>query len=269
MPAAVERPRVLLSAFRERTRSDAVALANRFSYVAADPPLTDEDLRDYLTDPIAALPPSALALLPPVTVLLVPYLERGEGRGNGAKSNGKPARRNAPPEDWVVHEPPPESRTVFSAFWQEGAQAVVALAIDAMEVAAYHYELYRRLAELIAEAPPEEVLHAYAGIVREELASRMHGEVDEESWRRKEELLRRRSGAKDPKGFSDYARQSLIDTLTLYLHGICCDIDVETGPRQLPSRHLKRRLKLLQSSFPPPSGYAVFPEELDQIPPGR
>jgi hypothetical protein len=50
--------------------------------------------------------------------------------------------------------------------------------------------------------------------------------------------------------------------LTLYLHGACCDIDVETGPRQMPGRYLRRRLELLISLFPPPEGYAVLPEHL-------
>ena len=59
-------------------------------------------------------------------------------------------------------------------------------------------------------------------------------------------------------------RQSFIDTLTLFLHGICCDIDVETGPRQLQSRLLRKRLQLLQSLYPLPHGYALFPEELDK-----
>ena len=59
------------------------------------------------------------------------------------------------------------------------------------------------------------------------------------------------------KAFRAYARQSFVDTLTLYLHGICCDIDVDTGPRQLPSRHLRKRLLALEEMFPPPQGYAV------------
>jgi hypothetical protein len=37
---------------------------------------------------------------------------------------------------------------------------------------------------------------------------------------------------------------------------------VDTGPRQLPSRYLRKRLLLLQELFPPPHGYAVFPEQL-------
>jgi len=64
------------------------------------------------------------------------------------------------------------------------------------------------------------------------------------------------------KLFRDYARQAFEDTLTLYLHGTCCDIDVETGPRQMPSRYLRKRLELLFSLYPPPEGYAVFPEQL-------
>jgi len=89
--------------------------------------------------------------------------------------------------------------------------------------------------------------------------------VDEESWHMKQGLLRRQTNIrKETKAFRDYARQSFIDTLTLYLHGICCDIDVETGPRQLPSRHLRKRLHVLFGLFPPPSGYAVFPEHQKQ-----
>jgi len=57
----------------------------------------------------------------------------------------------------------------------------------------------------------------------------------------------------------DYARQSFIDTLTLYLHGICCDIDVETGPRQLQSRYLRKRLSLLYELFPRPKATRYFP----------
>jgi hypothetical protein len=64
------------------------------------------------------------------------------------------------------------------------------------------------------------------------------------------------------KALREYARQSFIDTLTLYLHGICCDLDVDTGPRQLASRHLRKRLDMLAAAFPPPKGYAVFPEDL-------
>jgi hypothetical protein len=87
--------------------------------------------------------------------------------------------------------------------------------------------------------------------------------VDEESWRLKSELTARdRDNFGHSKRCRAYIRRSFIDTLTLYLHGICCDIDVETGPRQLASNMLRKRLRLLRTLFPPPDGYAVLPEDL-------
>ena len=87
--------------------------------------------------------------------------------------------------------------------------------------------------------------------------------VDPESWHHDYALISRPGNDEvQLKLFRDYARQAFEDTLTLYLHGTCCDIDVETGPRQMPSRYLRRRLELLISLFPPPEGYAVLPEQL-------
>jgi len=143
------------------------------------------------------------------------------------------------------------------------------LATGSQEIADYHFQFYRHLAMLAGEMAPPEQMAAYQGLIREELNLQVHGEVeDERSWQLKQAFLRRRSQVRrDSKEFREYAMQSYVDTLTLYLHGICCDIDVEPGPRQLPSRHLRRRLKLLREQFPPPSGYAVFPEELDRMAP--
>jgi len=121
------------------------------------------------------------------------------------------------------------------------------------------------IASLIADRWPEDVQSGYSSLLREELNSSVHGEVDEESWHVKQALLRRQSNVrKETKAFRDYVRASFIDTLTLYLHGICCDIDVETGPRQLASRYLRRRLNLLFSLYAPPEGYAVLPEQLKE-----
>ena len=133
------------------------------------------------------------------------------------------------------------------------------------EVADYHYRFYHLLAALVADQWGDVVRRQYSLLVREEINSSVHGEVDDESWRLKQALLRRQSTVqRDTKVFREYARQSFIDTLTLFMHGICCDIDVETGPRQLPSRYLRKRLQLLQSLYPPPEGYAVFPDELNR-----
>ena len=84
----------------------------------------------------------------------------------------------------------------------------------------------------------DEHLNQFFGLLREELHSRVHGEVDQEGWRLKQSLMRKQTNLRrETKLFREYARQAFIDTLTLYLHGICCDIDVEPGPRQLPGRH--------------------------------
>ncbi|MFN7924671.1 MAG: hypothetical protein U0Q16_31505 [Bryobacteraceae bacterium] len=242
-------------------RQQLVPLNSRVCYFAAARPLTEEDVRDYVEDPVAALPPSMLEQLPKVVLLLVPYIERGNGKTSG-KANGHAA---PPKEDLVCQDAPDESRALRSVQWMDGDEAVIALAIEEMEVADYHYELYQQLAWRLAENVASESFESYFAMLREELSNRMHGEVDEESWQRKQSLLRRGAGRRDSKAFREYAKSSLVDTLTLYLHGICCDIDVEPGPRQLPSRNLRRRLKLLQGLFPQPKGYAVFPEELDHL----
>jgi hypothetical protein len=111
---------------------------------------------------------------------------------------------------------------------------------------------YRRLAaglkdldHLICYAVKANSNRAILRLLRDELNTDVHGEVDEASWRWKQTLRRSKSAANN-RNFGKYARQSFIDTLTLYLHGICCDIDVDTGPRQLPSRYLRKRLLLLE-----------------------
>ena len=242
-------------------------------------------MRDYIEDPVAALPPAIGALLPEVVLLLAPYVdplngkEKGHPEKHGAKLGTR--RRSAvpatpaeiPPEGVVLFERPAEARYWRGVHWLEGADrstAVIVLATGDTEVADYHYQLYRHVAMLAAELTPVEALAAYVGVIREELNSHMHGEVDERSWQLKQSFLRHRSQVRrDSKEFREYATQSFVDTLTLYLHGICCDIDVDTGPRQLPSRHLRRRLRILRDQYPPPQGYAVFPEELDRLPPSE
>ena len=132
------------------------------------------------------------------------------------------------------------------------------LGVKDIEVADYHYQFYNALAGVVAERWPQDVQERFFRTIREELSAEVHGEVDEKSWHLKQALLRRQTNVrKETKLFREYARQAFEDTLTLYLHGTCCDIDVETGPRQMPSRYLRRRLELLISLYPPPEGYAA------------
>lgn len=254
--------RIRVADFLERFRAEMVPLNSRFSYFFAGLPLSEDDVKEYLEEPIAALPPSVRNSLPKLHVVLVPFLERETGKANGKqKRHGTAAPGSF---DWIALERPPEAKQVSDLRFVNALGADLLFAVKDVDMADYHYFFYRQIATLAEGALNESARTAYQGMLGDELGANAHGEVDEASWHAKQGLRRRgKSIRRDTKAFSEYAQLSLIDTLTLYLHGICCDIDVETGPRQLPSRFLRKRLVWLESIFPPPEGYAVFPEELD------
>jgi hypothetical protein len=246
MATETEHAKITVEDLVARIRAEMIPLGSNFSYFLVAP-IADEDLKQYLEDPIAALPPSIIAALPRIGILLAPYLEKANGK------NG----------DLICFEKPPEPRQIFASRLVRRDVATLAFATKDEEMADYHYSFYNAIAALIANAPKDTAAkERFDGLIREELAAEVHGEVDERSWRLKQSLVRRQTNTrKETKLFQDYTRQAFEDTLTLFLHGICCDIDVETGPRQMPSRHLRRRLELLSTLFPPPKGYAVLPEQ--------
>jgi hypothetical protein len=250
--------RVSVGQFAERFRGEVIPLSNTFGYFCASVPMSEEVVKEYLEEPVAALPPSLAGMLPRVSILLVPYLERSGERGSGRKARATLEKVG----DFIVAERPLEGRQSWASQVSFENETVLVFALKEQDVAEYHYRLYRRLAGLVAEKWSTEAASSYKSLIREELTAGVHGEVDDESWQAKQALLRRQTNIKrESPLFGGYVRQSFIDTLTLYLHGICCDIDVETGPRQLPSRYLRKRLNLLKSLYPPPSGYSVFPED--------
>ena len=239
-----------VSQFAERFRGDMIPLGTTFSYYCAATPWGADDLRDYLEEPISALPLAVSSQLPKISILLVPYLSKSK------------------PNDIVSMEKPAEDKLAFTTQLKVGQEAVLAFGLKGQEVAEYHYRFYNQIATLVADraVKPESTeldLPPFVALLRDELTGVVHGEVDEESWRVKQQIVRRSGKVKtDGKLFLTYARQSFIDTLTLYLHGICCDIDVDAGPRQLPSRFLRKRLLVLREFFPPPAGFAVLPEDM-------
>ena len=245
--------------FAERFKGEMISLNSTISYYCSPSPLTEEELKDYLQEPMAALPPSIAKALPKISILLVPYIERTSQREQG--------KGRAESTEYVSVAKPPEGRRSNSTQVKMGDETVMAFALKDSEVAEYHYRLYHLLAALIGEQWPEEIETQFSRLLREELTADAHGEVDEEGWRLKQGLRRTKSGglsANGAKPFRAYAKQAFIDTLTLYLHGICCDIDVDTGPRQLPSRFLRKRLLLVEELFPLPEGYALFPDQMKQ-----
>jgi hypothetical protein len=245
MATEAERSKLSVEELAARFRGELIPLTSKFSYFTTVP-IAEEDLRQYLNDPIAAISPAIVAALPKVGVMLAPYLEKGNGKG-----------------DWITFERPNEARQIAAARIAAGDLAVVAMGVKEIEVADFHYQFYNSLAGIVVERWPEEIQERFYRTIREELSAEVNGEVDEKSWHLKQALLRRQTNVrKETKLFREYARQAFEDTLTLYLHGTCCDIDVEMGPRQMASRYLRRRLELLMSLYPPPEGYAVLPEQL-------
>jgi len=233
-----------------RLRSSLTPINPRFSWHAIYP-VAEEDHRQYLTDPVAALPPTVAPLLPKIGIVLAPFLERPNAKGPVS----------------VVDKKPSEPKLVLATRVLTDDLATLFFTVKGEQVADYHYFLFDEIASLLSQRWPAKVQDAWHGLLREELSAEVHGEVDDRSWHLKQTLLRRPMAArKDGKPFREYARESFRDTMTLYLHGICCDIDVETGPRQIPSRYLRKRLETLKTLFPPPEDHAVFPEDLPQRP---
>lgn len=239
--------RLSVQDFSQRFRQDVIPLNNTFAYFSATP-LGEEDVKEYLEEPVAALPPAVQSVFSKVFVFLAPYLERPRGKGG----------------EVVTFTQPEEKDRIWSAQFTAGPEAVLVLATKDRPVAEYHYLFYHALSVLLADRLESEALDRFASLLKEELRARVHGEIDEEGWNLKQALFERQADPRrDTKLFRSYARQSAIDTLTLYMHGVCCDIDIETGPRQLPSRYLRKRLQYWQETLPPPAGYAVFPDEID------
>jgi hypothetical protein len=260
MPQKTEPQKLKVDDFADQIRGQLIPLRTRFSYFFTGLPFGDDDVKEYLEEPVEALPKGIRAKLPEIAILLVPYLERGKADYD---DSGQLA-------DLVSFERPEPKWRIWDSIALTPDCAALVFGAKDQDVAEYHYRLYQRLASVLVEVTDDEVHGPFQAIVREELGAGVHGEVDETSWELKQALLQRQTNLRrKTKGFAKYARQALVDTLTLYMHGICCDIDVDTGPRQLASRHLRRRLELLQGMFPAPKGYAVFPEEQKALEAGK
>src|SRR5437762_11926266 len=101
MPAQLDLTRLSVRQFAERFRSEMMPLSNTFSYFCASVPLSEEDLKEYLEEPVAALPPAVSTALPKISILLVPYLERANGGGKNRSGAG----------EYISIEKPPDGKT--------------------------------------------------------------------------------------------------------------------------------------------------------------
>src|SRR5437899_3281532 len=116
-----------------RFRGDMTPLTSKFSYFSTLP-IAEEDLRQYLHDPIAAISPAIVGALPKVGIILAPYLEKSNGKGGA-----------------IAFERPSETRHIPSSRAEAGDLTVLALGVKEIEVADYHYQFYNALAGIIAD----------------------------------------------------------------------------------------------------------------------
>jgi hypothetical protein len=231
-------------------------LSEKISFYSAGLKLNEEEQNELIYDPVRSLPPMVRELLPDISIVLVPHLE----------GVVKPV---AAPEDiTVVLDAPREDRKAKpkERIWQTEMQmdgsVILTFAVQGCDSGEYHYRFFHSIATKVAERSEEKMWDGFRELLRDELRRKVHGEVDEESWRAKDDLLARTSTPwRESKQFRSYARISLVDTLTLYLHGLCCDIDIDPGPRQIQSRELRKRLDWLFTNVGAPQNYYIFPEQ--------
>ena len=237
-------PGTPIEAFAAPLWDQTIPLGSHFSYLVTGIKFLEDDLKDYLEEPIAALPAVILAELPRLHVVFVPFIEM---KGGG---------------HLVTGTRPPVGKQVAFARIDVARNSMLLFAMQEPSLGDFHYYLFRAVSKLAAEAVTPAAMERFSDLLVEELNQPVHGEVDDEGWRLKQEIFERAAKVKkSTRGFAQYAVSAFADTMTLYLHGLCCDIDVEPGPRQLPSRPLRRRLRVLEELYPPPSGYAVFPDD--------
>jgi hypothetical protein len=66
IPAQSSLSRLSVGQFAERFRKEVIPLSNTFGYFCASVPMTEEVVKEYLEEPVAALPPSIAAMLPQI-----------------------------------------------------------------------------------------------------------------------------------------------------------------------------------------------------------
>ena len=79
MPAQLDLSKLSVTQFAERFRGEMIPVTSKFSYFSTLP-IAEEDLRQYLNDPISAISPAIIAAVPPMGIILAPYLEKGNGK---------------------------------------------------------------------------------------------------------------------------------------------------------------------------------------------
>lgn len=242
--------RIAVEEFTGQCRRHLTPLTAQVSYFQAIS-LDEEQQRQFLRDPVQAIPTAILDRVPPLRLILVPYLEKGPAGSAGL----------------VAFERPEEQRLLNRTVFDVRDEIFLLFAVEQQDVGDYHNWLFQTIAGLAAQVMKGEEFTGFGSLVLDELNRGARGEVDEPSLQLKQKLQRlQRLPGRNSKMMRGYIRQALEDTLLLYLHGLCCDIEVDPGSRQLGSRYLRERLLLLAEIYPPNPGHLLFPAPPDSGP---
>ena len=214
-------------------------------------PLDSPDQDHLINDPVSAFPPGLSKILPNLRLVYVPYLELGEPAPDGGS-------------DVVISfQRPPEEIRRLSAFETVGDESFLFVSAGFGEEADIHEVLFGALAQQIVSSSDAPFVAPFHKLVSAELRNRVHGEVGDIAWDLKKSLLGPQADENERANLRKrYFEQALRDTVALYLHGLCCDIDLRANPKQLASKYIRKRLLVIKDHLPPPEGVGLFPSDL-------
>src|SRR5438552_15113545 len=84
------RSRLTVEELATRFRGEMIPVTSQFSYFSTLP-MAEDDLRQYLNDPISAISPAIAGALPRMGIILAPYIEKGNGKEGDCVSFERPS----------------------------------------------------------------------------------------------------------------------------------------------------------------------------------
>lgn len=214
-------------------------------------PLDTPDQDHLINDPVSAFPPGLSKIIPNLRLVYVPYLELAEPASEGGA------------HVVISFQRPREEVRRLSAFETVGDESYLFVSAGFGEGTDIHEVLFGALAQQIVSSSDAPFVAPFHKLVSAELRNRVHGEVGDIAWDLKKSLLGLQPDEKERSDLlKRYLNQALRDTVALYLHGLCCDIDLRANPKQLASKYIRKRLLVIKDHLPPPAGVGLFPSDL-------
>jgi hypothetical protein len=147
---------------------------------------------------------------------------------------------------------------VTSQWTTRGGERQIAVATGGRDHHDVAMELLACLGQILWERLSADQLRAYGQLLRAELEAGIEGEIDEEAFAEKKQLLRNRTSARSQRRLERYARTSFSETAAEYVHCLWHEVNIVSGAEHLPAHRLRRRLELFSGWFPPDRGYRLF-----------